>query len=280
MWQGDFRQMLNQSTIYPSSALVESDLVFNTLETFTFSVSFMNITMMIAMACVIYFINNKITKQASHISERFKEAQEQMHEEMEEMEKVHRQEPSEGFKIEVKNLPSSRKKVIVKEAFNKDRGRARIRIDPKIIRALNLKQWEVIEIFHPLTKKSTAAYLFPGKIKDRGSNAIRIDQSTVRNLSAYLDEEVEIFKIDTKLAEWVIFAGYKVQITLRDPGKLAMMLEGRIITKGDILGFKAMEKRIDFIVIDFFPDVRAVKIHLDTKIIMSEQSYKEKIEID
>ncbi|KKN33433.1 hypothetical protein LCGC14_0803650, partial [marine sediment metagenome] len=52
-------------------------------------------------------------------------------------------------------------------------------------------------------------------------------------------------------------------------------LENRIITKGDVLSFNAIGKRIDFVIIDYFPKADAVRIHLGTRIIISEKTYRE-----
>jgi transitional endoplasmic reticulum ATPase len=58
------------------------------------------------------------------------------------------------------------------------------------------------------------------------------------------------------------------------------MLENRVITKGDILSFNAMGRRIDFIVVDFSPKAPAVRIHLETKITISEKTHKELEELE
>ncbi|MFW9880807.1 MAG: AAA family ATPase, partial [Candidatus Thorarchaeota archaeon] len=125
-----------------------------------------------------------------------------------------------------------------------------------------------------------AALLYPGKDEDRGSNSIRIDSSLRRNLSASLDDIVEIQKIDASLADRITFAGVEESVILRRSEQLVRMLENRVITKGDILSFNAMGRRIDFIVVDFFPKAAAVRIHLDTKITISEKTHKELVELE
>ena len=172
------------------------------------------------------------------------------------------------------------KNVRIKDAYKGDAGRGRIRIDPLVIKEMNLKTGDVIEIVHPIVGKKTAALLYPGKDEDKGSNAIRIDSSLRRNLNASLDDNVEIRRIEASLADRITFAGVEESVIIRDPNRLVRMLENRVITKGDILSFNAMGRRIDFIVIDYAPRADAVRIHLETKITISEKSHKELEELE
>jgi transitional endoplasmic reticulum ATPase len=171
-------------------------------------------------------------------------------------------------------------KVRIKDAYKGDAGRGRVRIDPLLIKEMNLKTGDVIEIAYPIVGKKTAALLYPGKDEDKGSNAIRIDSSLRRNLNASLDDNVEIRRIEASLADRITFAGVDESVIIRDPNRLVRMLENRVITKGDILSFNTMGRRIDFIVIDYAPRADAVRIHLETKITISEKSHKELEELE
>ncbi len=172
------------------------------------------------------------------------------------------------------------RKVKIKDAYKIDAGRGRIRIDPDLIRELNLRTGDVVEILHPAAEKKTAALLYPGKEEDRGTNSIRIDSSLRRNLNASLDDIVEIRKIEASLAERITFAGLEESIILRTPQQITQILENRVVTKGDIISFNAMGRRIDFVVIEYHPKAEAVRIHLDTKITISEKSHKEFEELE
>ena len=172
------------------------------------------------------------------------------------------------------------RKVRIKDAYKGDAGRGRIRIDPDLIVEMNLKTGDVIEIAQSIAGKKTAALLYPGKDEDRGSNSIRIDSSLRRNLGASLDDIVEIKKIDASLADRITFAGVEESVILRRSEQLVRMLENRVITKGDILSFNTMGRRIDFIVVDFAPKAAAVRIHLETKITISEKTHKELEELE
>ncbi|MFX1329881.1 MAG: CDC48 family AAA ATPase [Promethearchaeota archaeon] len=172
------------------------------------------------------------------------------------------------------------KKVRIKDAYKVDAGRGRIRLDPDVIDELKLRTGDVIEISHHIAGKKTAALLYPGKPEDKGTNIIRIDSSLRRNIGASLDDLVEIRKIEASLADRITFAGLQESVILRRSDQLVRMLENRVITKGDILSFNAMGRRIDFIVIDYFPRADAVRIHLDTKITISEKTHKELEELE
>jgi transitional endoplasmic reticulum ATPase len=172
------------------------------------------------------------------------------------------------------------KKVRVKDAYKGDAGRGRIRIDPDVINDLELRTGDVIEISHEAMNKKTAALLYPGKIEDKGTNIIRIDSSLRRNIGASLDDIVEIRKIEASLADRITFAGLEESIILRTPQQLTQILENRVVTRGDILSFNAMGRRIDFVVIDYSPRADAVRIDLDTKIGISEKTSKELEELE
>ncbi|MFX0040991.1 MAG: AAA family ATPase, partial [Candidatus Heimdallarchaeota archaeon] len=172
------------------------------------------------------------------------------------------------------------RKLRVKDAYKGDAGRGRIRIDPDVINELELRTGDVIEIAHQAVEKKTAALLYPGKIEDKGTNTIRMDSSLRRNIGASLDDIVEIRRIEASLADRITFAGLEESIILRTPQQLTQILENRVVTRGDILSFNAMGRRIDFVVIDYSPKADAVRIDLDTKISISEKTSKELEELE
>ncbi|TFG22614.1 MAG: AAA family ATPase [Promethearchaeota archaeon] len=173
-------------------------------------------------------------------------------------------------------------KLKVKDAFKEDVGRGIVRIDPNIVEDLQFKTGDVIEISHPITLKRTAALLYPGKNEDRGSETIRLGPSLRRNINASLDDVVEIRKIEASLASKITFAGLKETIIPRKSQDLARLLENRVVTKEDILSFYAppTNKRIDLVVIDYSPRTEAVRIHLDTEILISDKTQQELIELE
>jgi transitional endoplasmic reticulum ATPase len=172
------------------------------------------------------------------------------------------------------------KRLRVKDAFKEDAGKGRVRIDPSIVSELGLRNGDVIEITHPGTNMKTAGLLYPGRQEDKDSGIIRLEPSLRRNLGASLDDIVSIRKIVAELAQKITFAGLKQVVLAKDAQQLSTTLENRVVTKNDIISFYNWSGRVDLIVVDFFPRVDAVQIHVDTEIIMSEKSHKELIEIE
>jgi transitional endoplasmic reticulum ATPase len=107
-----------------------------------------------------------------------------------------------------------------------------------------------------------------------------MDTSLRRNLNASLDDIVKIRKIEAALADKVTFAGFQEAVILKNRQQLARTLENRIITKEDILSFYSYGRRVDLVVVDFSPRSEAGRIHLDTKIILSEKSFKEILDLE
>ena len=175
------------------------------------------------------------------------------------------------------NYSKTNKKVRIKDAFKEDAGRGIIRIDPEIINVLNLKSGDIIEICNPISNKKTAAILMTGKTEDAGTNIIRIDPSLRRNLNASIDDFVEIKKISASLAESLIFTGLNDSYLIRDVQQLTRKLDNRVVTKGDSLSFYAMGHRVDLVVVDYAPKDTAVKIHLGTKITLTEKKLEDLI---
>ncbi|MFO7797698.1 MAG: CDC48 family AAA ATPase [Promethearchaeia archaeon] len=172
------------------------------------------------------------------------------------------------------------RKVRVKDAFKQDAGRGIVRVDPELVNLQGWKTGDVIAISHPKTIEKTAALLYPGRSEDKGTNVIRMDASLRRNLGASIDDIVLIRKVDAALADKVTFAGLEEAVILRNSQQLASKLENRIITKNDILSFYAYGRRVDLIVVNFSPKAPAVRIHLDTQIILSEKSHKELVQLE
>ena len=168
-------------------------------------------------------------------------------------------------------------KLRVNDALKEDAGRGIIRMDPEIEGLLNLRTGDVIEISHATINKKTAGLVYPGRREDKGTNIIRLDPSLRRNINVSLEDIVEIRKIDAVLAKQVTFAGLEEQVIIRNSQQLARKLENRVITKGDILSFYAFGRRVDLVVVAYKPKTEAVRIHLDTKIILSEKSHKQLI---
>lgn len=95
----------------------------------------------------------------------------------------------------------NRRRLRIKDAFKQDAGRGIVRIDPEVMKYLNLQSGDAIEISNLSEKKKTAALLLTGKEEDKDTKVIRIDPSLRRNINASIDDYVEIHKIQARLAD-------------------------------------------------------------------------------
>jgi transitional endoplasmic reticulum ATPase len=160
--------------------------------------------------------------------------------------------------------------VKVKDALKKDAGKGRIRLDPKVMKQQNLKPTDVIEISNPKENRKTVGILCPGRKKDKGTNQIRLDQSFRISLGASLDDIVSIRKIEVVLADKVTFNIAEDSSLPKDSKWLAKKLENQIVTSNDTINLYDWGRKIKLRVVSFIPNVSAVRIHLDTEIILSE----------
>ena len=164
------------------------------------------------------------------------------------------------------------KELRVEEARSRDVGRGIARVDPEVAKELGLVAGDVILIEG---EKRTAAIYWPGYPEDAGKGVIRIDGTTRRNAGVRIDDKVSIKKIESKEAEKVTFAPTEELRIIGAEAYLSHVLEGRVITKGDIIEFNIMGRRVDLIVKSFSPPAEAVVISDSTEIIVSEKPVKE-----
>lgn len=160
--------------------------------------------------------------------------------------------------------------VRVKDVFKKDAGKGIIRLDPKAMKKLNLHHKDVIEISYPKENTKTVGILHHGKKKDKGTNQIRLDQAFRISLGVSIDDIVSIKKIEVVLADKVTFKVAKDSSLPKDSQWLAKKLENQIISPNDTVNFYDWGRKINLEVLNFTPKANAVRIHLDTEIILLE----------
>jgi transitional endoplasmic reticulum ATPase len=158
----------------------------------------------------------------------------------------------------------------VKDARKKDAGKGIIRLDPKVMKKLDLNPDNVIEISNPIKDRKTVGILYPGKKRDKGTNQIRLDQSFRMSLEASLDDIVSIRKIDVVLADKVTFNVAENSSLPKDSQWLAKKLENQIVTLNDTVNLYDWGRKIKLKVVNFIPKADAARIHLKTEIILSE----------
>lgn len=160
----------------------------------------------------------------------------------------------------------------VLEARAKDVGRGIARIDPAVMEVLGLTSGDVVEI---IGKKSTVALCWPGYPEDENRGIIRMDGIARKNAGVSIDEKVGIRKIDAKPAEKITFAPTEPLKIMGGEEYLGQILEGRVVTRGDIIEINVMNRRINLVVVSHSPSSDAVIIFRSTKVRLSEKPVKE-----
>ena len=158
------------------------------------------------------------------------------------------------------------------EAKSYDAGRGIARIDPEIAYDLGLQTGDVIGIEGA---KRTAALVWPGYPEDGNTGLIRIDGTVRRNAGVSIDDKVQIRKIHTAPAEKILFSPTQPLKIQGGEAYLAHNLEGRVITRGDIVELNIMGRRVDLVVVSIKPISDSVIIGANTVIEISDKPAKE-----
>jgi len=158
------------------------------------------------------------------------------------------------------------------EARPTDVGRGIARIDPAVFSEMGWQAGDVVSIHG---KKKTAALLWPGYPEDTGTGIVRLDGNTRRNAGASIDDKVPVKIAQAAPAESVVFAP---TVPLRITGAEAYLqryMEGRVITRGDIIEIPVMGRKIELMATRVSPAKEAAVIGDKTRIEMSEKPAKE-----
>ena len=169
-------------------------------------------------------------------------------------------------------MDSSEKVLKVVEAKSKDAGRGIARVDPAIMDILGLTPGDVVQIEG---KKRTVAIVWPGYPEDANRGLIRIDGTIRRNAKTGIDEKVAIRKVVVKEAQKISFAPTEQLRIMGGEEYLSQSLEGRVVTRGDIIEINVMGRRIDLVVVSYTPTVDAVLVHRTTEVKISDKPVKE-----
>jgi transitional endoplasmic reticulum ATPase len=123
--------------------------------------------------------------------------------------------------------------------------------------------------------KRTAALVWPGYPEDNDSGLIRIDGTVRRNAGVSIDDKVQIRKIHTAPAEKILFSPTQSLKIQGGEAYLAHNLEGRVITRGDIVELNIMGRRVDLVIVSIKPVTDSVIIGSRTVIEVSDRPVKE-----
>jgi len=169
-------------------------------------------------------------------------------------------------------MDSSEKVLKVAEAKSKDAERGIARVDPAVMEVLGITAGDVVQIEG---KKRTVAIVWPGYPEDANRGVIRIDGTIRRNAQTSIDEKVAIRKVAIKEARKITFAPTEPLRIMGGEEYLSQSLEGRAVTRGDVIQINVMGRRIDLIVVSFTPTSDAVLVHRTTEVKISEKPVKE-----
>ncbi len=162
----------------------------------------------------------------------------------------------------------------VVQAKSSDDGKGVARIDPAIMRILELGQGDIVMIEGT---RNTAVTVLPGYPEDENRGTIRIDGPTRKNAGVGLDEKVSIKKIVPKPATKVTLAPTQPLKILGGEEYLAQALEGRPVVKGDLIEVAIMGRKFDLVVQGHQPASEAVTIQNFTEIKVSEKTAKQEV---
>ncbi len=158
------------------------------------------------------------------------------------------------------------------ESRPSDVGRGIARVDPAVFRE---KGWQAGEVVSIQGKKRTSALLWPGYPDDTGTGVLRLDGNTRRNAGVSIDDRVPIRVVQAAAAETVVFAP---TVPLRITGAeeyLKRYMEGRVITRGDIIEIAVMGRKIELMATRVTPAKEAAVIGDRTKIDVTDKPAKE-----
>jgi len=159
--------------------------------------------------------------------------------------------------------------VRVKEAYRRDAGRGIARLDMKVMEELGLTTGDVVEIVG--RRGRTVAKVLPAHPRDYGTGIIRIDGHTRRSAGVGVDDVVKIRKAVARRAERITLAPTQPIRIAGAEEYLARVLEGRAVTRGDVVAVPVMGGWVEFVVTSIAPAVDAVVVGPDTRIRVSER---------
>jgi transitional endoplasmic reticulum ATPase len=158
----------------------------------------------------------------------------------------------------------------VAEVGSKDVGRRIARIDPKVAQDCQIQTGDALKISSEKTE--TVALSWPAREDDYGKGLIRIDGYLRNKLDVGINDRVQVTKVITKDAKNVTLAPAEPLRILGAEKYLSEILEGQIVTKGDIIPLGIMGQIIHLVVASTNPSRGALLITNNTKIAISEDA--------
>ena len=172
-------------------------------------------------------------------------------------------------------MASKKEKILrVVQAKSADDGKGIARVDPALMRILELSPGETVIIEGT---RSTVATVYQGYPEDENRGTVRIDGPTRKNAGVGLDDKVGIRKVVPKPATKVTLAPTQPVKILGGEQYLSQALEGRPVMKGDLIEVNIMGRKFDLVVQSFTPASEAGTIQNFTEIKLSEKPAKQEV---
>src|SRR5207244_12258563 len=152
-----------------------------------------------------------------------------------------------------------------------DAGRGVVHLDPEVMKILDLKEGDVVLI---LGAKATDAGVRRGYPEDANRGVLRMDGMQRRNAGGGIDDKVGLKKALARPAEKVSLAPTEAIRIMGGEQYMAQVLQGRAITRGDVISVSVMGRKFDFVVTSFSPGADAVLVEAETEIKIAEKPMK------
>ncbi len=147
-----------------------------------------------------------------------------------------------------------------------DKGIARI--DPALMDILGIADGDVVAIEG---KQKTVAVARKGAPEDANRGVVRMDGSIRRNAGAGIDEKVGVERLEAHNATKVSFAPTEPLRIMGGERFLQQRLNGRALTRGDIVPVNIMGRVFDLVVTGVHPNRTAVFMTPETQVSLSDK---------
>ncbi len=153
-----------------------------------------------------------------------------------------------------------------------DVGTGILRVDGQIMQHMSLAPGDYVQV---TGKKRTAAVLGTSFPEDENRGIIRMDGIQRRNAGASLDDKVAISRVIPKNAVKITVAPVE-ELKLNGAEEyVSTVLDGRVVSKGDIVQLNVMGSRVELMVTGYAPGGSAVIVSRATKVTVSGKAAKD-----
>ncbi len=160
----------------------------------------------------------------------------------------------------------------VAESKTYDVGTGILRVDGQIMQHMGLVPGDYVQI---TGRKRTAAVLGASFPEDENRGIVRMDGIQRRNAGASLDDKVAISKVAPKNAVKITVAPVEELKLTGAEEYVSTVLDGRVVSKGDIVQLNVMGSRVELMVTGYVPSGSAAIISRNTKVTVSAKAAKD-----